>query len=198
MPPIVARQRLGKHVPAATNTHNRRIVGLWFFVRSVSYGLDPWVYPLIVAKKRLGKHVPAAKNCWRRRLLSGLCRINAKYAISSSQNFLLSTATCFVCQAYSSTPKMVAIRSFETSVKLYKTTRRHIPKDSTFNNPGLFSFTFASVKGENRHLTLCIKYLKCRSCPLRANCRFRSNDLRQTFHIQNDNENIKLIKLCTM
>jgi hypothetical protein len=39
IPPLVARQRLGKHVPAATNTHNnRKIVGrvcLWIYVSPI-------------------------------------------------------------------------------------------------------------------------------------------------------------------
>jgi hypothetical protein len=36
-PPIVARQRLGKHVPVATNTPNGVLLDASFSVRSVSY-----------------------------------------------------------------------------------------------------------------------------------------------------------------
>jgi hypothetical protein len=56
--PFVARLRLGKHVPAATNKrNNRRIVGgVWCVCLSV--------YPPIFAKKQLGRDVPArTKNC---------------------------------------------------------------------------------------------------------------------------------------
>jgi hypothetical protein len=48
------------------------------------------VYLPIVARQWLGKGVPAAtKNFWRHRFLYGPCRIKGKYAISSSQNFLI-------------------------------------------------------------------------------------------------------------
>jgi hypothetical protein len=63
-PPIVARQRLGKHIPAATkNCWRRRFVYGPFGIKGESVGLS--VYPPIVARQRLGKHVPAAtKNCF--------------------------------------------------------------------------------------------------------------------------------------
>jgi hypothetical protein len=59
IPPFVARQRLGKHVPTVTNTHNNgRIVG------RVSVGLS--VYLPIDAREQLGKDFLAAtKKCWR-------------------------------------------------------------------------------------------------------------------------------------
>jgi hypothetical protein len=38
------------------------------------------------------------------------------------------------CSAYSSTLKMEAICSFETSVEFQRTTRRYIPEDSTLHN----------------------------------------------------------------
>jgi hypothetical protein len=82
-PPIVARQRLGKHVPAAKNTRNNgRIVG-----RVVSCAVSVVsketpclsLYPSVVARQRIGKHVPAAtKNCWSRRFLCGPCHIKEK------------------------------------------------------------------------------------------------------------------------
>jgi hypothetical protein len=82
---------------------------------------------------------------------------------------------------------------------LYKTTKRHNPKDSTFPNPGLFSFTFASVKGENRHLTLCIKYLKYCSAPnVQADGSGVTIYMKLSIFKTNDNENIKLVKLFTM
>jgi hypothetical protein len=37
------------------------------------------------------------------------------------------------CTAYSSALKMEAVRSFDTSVNLYWSIRRHIPQDSTLN-----------------------------------------------------------------
>jgi hypothetical protein len=36
-PPIVARQRLGKHVPAVTTTRNEELLDASFSIRSVSY-----------------------------------------------------------------------------------------------------------------------------------------------------------------
>jgi hypothetical protein len=73
IPPSIARQRLGKYVPAAMNTRkNRQIVGrtcLW---------VCPCV-PFIGARKQLGNEVSAATdNCWGRRLLCGPCRIKGK------------------------------------------------------------------------------------------------------------------------
>jgi hypothetical protein len=78
---IVARQRLGKHVPAATNTHAtiEELMNAYFLCgpcliegESVSRS----VYPCIVVRQQLCNDVPAAtKNCWRRRFLCGLCRI---------------------------------------------------------------------------------------------------------------------------
>jgi hypothetical protein len=66
-PPIVVRQRLGKHIPAATNTRNDGIVGrvVFYADRVLSKeSLGPSVYPSIVARERLCKHVSAAsKNC---------------------------------------------------------------------------------------------------------------------------------------
>jgi hypothetical protein len=63
IPPIVARQRLGIHVPAATNARNKEeFLDALFSVGSVSYQSKPVglsVYP-VVARQWLGKHVPAA------------------------------------------------------------------------------------------------------------------------------------------
>jgi hypothetical protein len=73
--PIVAWQRLGKHVPAAMkNCWRRRFLCGPCRIKGESVGLS--VYFPIVAWQRLGKHVPAAmKNSWRRRFLCGPCRI---------------------------------------------------------------------------------------------------------------------------
>jgi hypothetical protein len=50
-PPIVAREQLGKHAPAATNTrNNRRIVeGVVFYAVHVVLKGDLWVYELLEA-----------------------------------------------------------------------------------------------------------------------------------------------------
>jgi hypothetical protein len=86
-PPIVARQRLGKDVPTATEKcWTRRFLCGPCRIKGDSVGLS--VYPPIVARQRLGKDVPTAtEKCWRRRFLCGPCRIKRKLAISSSQNF---------------------------------------------------------------------------------------------------------------
>jgi hypothetical protein len=48
------------------------------------------MYTLAVARQQLGKHVLVAKMiCWKRRFLCGPCRIKGKWAINSSQKFLL-------------------------------------------------------------------------------------------------------------
>jgi hypothetical protein len=60
---IVVRQRLCKHVPAATNTRNNRIA---FPIRSVFYKrkICVSVYPPVAARQWLRKHIPAVrKNC---------------------------------------------------------------------------------------------------------------------------------------
>jgi hypothetical protein len=68
-----------------------------YFISPVHQSVCLYVYPPIVARLRLGKDVPAAtKNCWRRHFLSRPCRIKGKYAISSSQNFLLAYFSYFV------------------------------------------------------------------------------------------------------
>jgi hypothetical protein len=71
-PHISPRQRLGRHVPMATNTCNnirrRRFLYGSCRIKREPVGLS--VYPAIVARQWLGKHVLAAKkNCWRRRIL---------------------------------------------------------------------------------------------------------------------------------
>jgi hypothetical protein len=78
--PIVARQRLGIHVPAAANIlNNEELLVSSFSMRSVSYKRRVYVYPPIIARQWLGKHVPVAtKNCWRRRFLCGPCRFKEK------------------------------------------------------------------------------------------------------------------------
>jgi hypothetical protein len=70
IPPIVARQRLGKDIPAATNTH-ATIRELFNACVCGSVCVSP-----IVARQPLGKDVPTVtKNCWRRRFLRGPRRI---------------------------------------------------------------------------------------------------------------------------
>jgi hypothetical protein len=60
-PPIVARQRLGKHVPAVKNTYNRCIGGVVFYtIRAVSKEtMCVWQH-IVVTRQRLDKHVPTA------------------------------------------------------------------------------------------------------------------------------------------
>jgi hypothetical protein len=76
--PVVARQWLGRHIPAATNTSkNRRSVGdvVFYAVRVYQTGVCGSVYSLIVARQRLGKHVPTVmKNYWSHNFLCGPCR----------------------------------------------------------------------------------------------------------------------------
>jgi hypothetical protein len=68
-PRIVARQRLGIHFPAATNTRNKEEFldpSDYFVVHVLSKEslLGMSVYPLNVARQWLGKHVyTATKNC---------------------------------------------------------------------------------------------------------------------------------------
>jgi hypothetical protein len=67
IPPMVARQRLGKHVPATTNTHAtiEEFLDASSCMRSVSNKRKLCVcmrIPPIVARQRLGKHVPTATN----------------------------------------------------------------------------------------------------------------------------------------
>jgi hypothetical protein len=45
-------------------------------------------------------------------------------------------ATCLLAEPISSTLKMEAICSSETSIKIQRTTRRHIPEDDTLHNHG--------------------------------------------------------------
>jgi hypothetical protein len=70
----VTRQRLGKNVTAATNTHAMELLDASFSMRSATYErrVRGSVYPFTVARKCLGKHVPAAmRNCWRDSFLCG-------------------------------------------------------------------------------------------------------------------------------
>jgi hypothetical protein len=95
--PVVAKQRLGRHVSATTNTRHstsKRIV--WpviFYAVRVLLKESLWVclcIPLSLLGKTLGNNVAAAtKNCWRCRFLRGPWRIDGKWAISSSWNVLL-------------------------------------------------------------------------------------------------------------
>jgi hypothetical protein len=65
IPPFIARQRLGIHVSAVTNTPNsRRIVGRAIFyevcVLENKVSVGPVVVPPIVARYELGEDVPVA------------------------------------------------------------------------------------------------------------------------------------------
>jgi hypothetical protein len=81
-------QRLGQHVPAATNTRNSRTLGrvILCFVRVLlKESLWVYLYPPIVARQCLCKHVSAArKHFWRPRFLRSPFRIKEKQTISSS------------------------------------------------------------------------------------------------------------------
>jgi hypothetical protein len=59
---IVARQRHVEHVPAATNTKNKELLGASFSERSMSYQrrVCGSVYPHAVARQWLEKHILAA------------------------------------------------------------------------------------------------------------------------------------------
>jgi hypothetical protein len=71
-PPIVARQRLGAHVPMAINMHKRvKLFEASFSIRFVSYQRTLYRSVCVstkVARQRFGKQVPAAtKNYWKLR-----------------------------------------------------------------------------------------------------------------------------------
>jgi hypothetical protein len=71
---FVARQRLGEHVLAATNTRNNRriVVRVIFCAAHALWKAGLWICLCIVAREILGKDVPTTtKNCWRRRFLCG-------------------------------------------------------------------------------------------------------------------------------
>jgi hypothetical protein len=60
IPPFIAKQLLGKHVPAATNTRNRKAVGLvWLWVCVC--------IPLLLLGKNTAKMFP-----WQRRIVGGV------------------------------------------------------------------------------------------------------------------------------
>jgi hypothetical protein len=93
----VARQPLGRHVPAATNTsNNRRIVeGVVLCTARLVSKENLWVclcIPPVVAGQRLGKHVPAATKCWRRRFLC------CSYRTKESRRLVLPSTSCFIYQ----------------------------------------------------------------------------------------------------
>jgi hypothetical protein len=111
-PTIVARQQLGKHVPASTNARNnirivRRVV---FYTARVVLKENLWpclLYRRIVARQRFGKHIPATtKNCWRRRFLCGPCRIEGNLFLlftffsSFIAYFCLSFLLWFFCSSF--------------------------------------------------------------------------------------------------
>jgi hypothetical protein len=83
IPQFDTMQRLGKHVPATTNTcNNIRIFGPVYLWVCVS--------PYCCKVKNSVKTFPQQRNCWRRLFLYGPCRIKRKYAIISSKNFFFS------------------------------------------------------------------------------------------------------------
>jgi hypothetical protein len=89
----VVRQRLGKNVTTATNTHGLiELLEASFYMLSMSIKgefVDLSVYLPIVVRQRLGKHIPTEMSCWRSYFLCSPCRIKRKWGVSSSQNFLL-------------------------------------------------------------------------------------------------------------
>jgi hypothetical protein len=93
---IIARQRFGRHVPAATNTNVRieELLEAPFSIRFVYRRFSGSIYPPIVVRQQLAKYFPAIMDCWYHFLCSP-CSIKGKYAICSSQNFLLLTQFLF-------------------------------------------------------------------------------------------------------
>jgi hypothetical protein len=90
--PIVARQRLDKHVFAATNTLAtiEELLDASSSIRCVSYQRRVFgsVYPPIVARQRLGTHVPAQRRIVGVSFSMPSLSYQRKVAISSSQKLL--------------------------------------------------------------------------------------------------------------
>jgi hypothetical protein len=85
IPPFIARQRLGKHFPAARNTRsNRRIVGrlcLWVCLCRLSLLGNKWVKAFPLQRRIIGSVIFCAVRVVSNENLR-------RTAISSSQNFL--------------------------------------------------------------------------------------------------------------
>jgi hypothetical protein len=84
IPPFDVRQRLGKHVPAAVNTRNNRIVGGVRFIDGPCR-IKEKSMSLCITLSLLGNGLVAVT---RNFSLCGLRRINGKETIISSQNLL--------------------------------------------------------------------------------------------------------------
>jgi hypothetical protein len=92
--PFVVRRLLDKHVTAATNICNNRIIirrVVFLAVRFVSHeSMSLSVYHPNISRQRLGKHIPEeTKNWWRSHFPCYPCRTKGRNDISSSQNFFL-------------------------------------------------------------------------------------------------------------
>jgi hypothetical protein len=104
-PSIIARQRIGEHVPPATNAHTT--IELWnvsFSIRSLSYQRKVYVSVCvslhIVARKQLGKHVPAATNIYAtiQELLDALFSIRSvSYERKVGDLFFYFNNGCLLC-----------------------------------------------------------------------------------------------------
>jgi hypothetical protein len=89
-PPIVARQRLGKHIPMATNIRNnkRTVVCVVFFtIQVVSKIVCGSVYPPIFARQPLGKR--------QRSIVGGVVLYSVRVVSKESRRLVL-TRTSFI------------------------------------------------------------------------------------------------------
>jgi hypothetical protein len=82
--PIVARQRLGEHIPAAKNMHNNIIIvgRVVFCAICVLSNEIRWVclyiFLSLLGNGSVNTFPQQTKNCWRRRFICGMCRIKGK------------------------------------------------------------------------------------------------------------------------
>jgi hypothetical protein len=105
---LLSRQQHSKHVPAATNTlNNNRIGRVVFYAVRVASKESLWVC-LCISMSLLGNGsvstFPQQQKIVGGVFFWGLCRINGKYGIISSQIFLFWGT---LCQSYSSLSRLI-------------------------------------------------------------------------------------------
>jgi hypothetical protein len=86
-------------------------------------------------RHRQGRRISHARNQRKSRWQAGLCSAGAKNKPNKKPGC---TITLVSCLAYSSTLKMEATCSSETSIDFRRTTRRYIPEDGTLQNLTVF------------------------------------------------------------
>jgi hypothetical protein len=141
IPPFGARQRLGKHFPAATNTRNRRIVGrvIFYSVRVISKE-SLWVFlyiPLSLLGKNLLMTFPR-----QRRIIRGVVFYTVIFVSKESRRLVLPRTSCSISDIYLFPCCRLFFRTSLLQLHSYIYNSRELRELLSFNIRIVFLFVF--------------------------------------------------------